>query len=87
MKKHLKPEEWGWKHVDGKFEPLMTDQEPATADILNVVRCKCKPEKDKSCSTKVCSCRSYGLHCVPACKAASIVTENCVTMLSHRNLS
>ena len=38
----LKPEDWGWKLENGKYVPTMTDEPPATSDILNVIRCNCK---------------------------------------------
>ena len=33
----VKAEEWGWKPERGKLTPVMTDREPAPADLLNVV--------------------------------------------------
>jgi len=42
MEPELKPEDWGWKLVDGKLQPVATDLDAAPAEILNVVRCKCK---------------------------------------------
>jgi hypothetical protein len=64
----LNPEDWGWKLVDGKLLPVATDLEAAPSALLNVVRCKCKAESRKPCSSSLCSCRKNGLHCVAACK-------------------
>ena len=41
--------------------------EAAPEWLLKVVRCNCKTTSQKQCSTKICSCRRNGLHCVPAC--------------------
>ena len=50
------------------YIPVATDQDAAPADILNVVRCKCRMDTGNPCSSHLCSCRKHGLHCVPACK-------------------
>ena len=64
----LNPTDWGWCLQDGRYEPILTDLQPAPDDILNVVRCKCNPDGSNPCGTKLCSCRKHGLSCVPACK-------------------
>ena len=37
----INPLQWGWKRVEDKFVPIMTNLEPAPPDILNIIRCKC----------------------------------------------
>ena len=41
----------------------MTDDPVALAEMLNMIRCKCKTD----CSSVLCSCRKNGLKCVTAC--------------------
>jgi hypothetical protein len=64
----LNPTEWGWKVHDSAYVPIATDLKAAPEDVLNVIACKCKTSTSSPCASKVCTCRSYGLHCVPACK-------------------
>jgi len=68
MTTDLKPEDWGWKIMDGRYEPILTDLAAAPDDILSVVRCKCKIEGRRPCTTQLCSCMKHGLSCVAACK-------------------
>jgi len=35
----LNPPDWGWHLVDGRFAPILTDIQPAAADLMNIVRC------------------------------------------------
>ena len=44
--------------------PITTDQDPAPASLLKMIRCKCTAS---SGSNNTCSCRKNGLHCVAAC--------------------
>ena len=37
----LKPEEWGWKLVDGQLRPKLSDLPPAPDDLLKTIRCNC----------------------------------------------
>ena len=46
----------------------MTDLDPASNEILNVIRCKCKPSSKCHFITNACSCRKHGLSCVAACQ-------------------
>ena len=64
----VNPENWGWKVVDGKLEPIMTDEPPAPDELLKVIRCKCQTTSKHPCGVGTkCSCRSNGLKCVDAC--------------------
>ena len=46
--------------------PITTDREIASENILKVIRCKCK-ESDNQCGTNRCSCRKNGSPCFMAC--------------------
>ena len=59
----LEPTEWGWRLTDDGLQPITTSQAAAPAEILNVVRCKCKT----ACTSSLCSCRKNGIYCVSAC--------------------
>ena len=89
MTTNLKPEEWGWILNEGRYEPMMTSLPAAPDELLSVVRCKCKIEGRRPCSTQLCSCIKHGLSCVSACshcngehcgneaKPSSIVEAEC----------
>src|SRR6218665_2852989 len=64
----IQPTDWGWKISKDRYVPIQTDLQPAPDEILNVVRCKCKVEGRRPCSTRLCSCMKHGLSCVAACK-------------------
>ena len=64
----LKPEEWGWKVVDGQYLPIFTDCDPAPKDLMDVVKCKCKTDTKRPCSSQLCSCVKHGVPCLAACK-------------------
>ena len=64
----INPLQWGWKQVEDKFVPIMTDLEPAPPVILNIIRCKCKSLSQNQCGSDRCTCRKHGLKCVTACK-------------------
>jgi hypothetical protein len=68
MATDMNAENWGWKVSEGQFVPIATDLEVAPSDILNVVRCKCRSDTQRSCTSQLCSCRKHGLLCVAACK-------------------
>ena len=36
------PEQWGWRIVDGRMIPVMTDLPPAPQEFLEVIHCNCK---------------------------------------------
>ena len=58
----LSPEDWGWKLVDGKLRPIMTDRPVAPKHLLDAIHCSCS----MGCKTHRCSCRKYGLSCSSA---------------------
>jgi len=60
----LEPTMWGWRLDNGLYVPVKTDMPPAPANLLAIVRCKCK----LNCDTRRCSCRKHGLECSVACK-------------------
>ena len=59
----LNPKDWGWEMINNMYQPIYTDQLPAPADLLKVIRCACKGD----CSTFRCTCRKNGLECSTAC--------------------
>ena len=61
--KGMQPEEWGWKVINGKLLPVMTDVSPAPENILRIIRCNCHAD----CSTTRCTCRTHSLVCSSAC--------------------
>jgi len=63
MESGMNPVDWGWKLEDNAFVPVMTNITAAPKSLLHMVHCNCKT----SCRTQRCSCRRYGLPCMPAC--------------------
>jgi len=65
----LTPTDWGWKMDDGVYVPIATDIAVAPDDMLTVIMCSCKTDVSNGspCRSKACTCRKYGLHCMPAC--------------------
>ena len=63
----LLPTDWGWYIEQNMYHPIMSLQDPAPPNILNVVRCNCKSSSKNQCGTNLCSCRKSGLVCVSAC--------------------
>ncbi|XP_071574804.1 uncharacterized protein [Temnothorax nylanderi] len=55
-------ESWGWKQGPNGLMPIFTLQEPAPAELLKFVTCKC----EKGCE-KQCGCRKAGLKCSDIC--------------------
>ncbi|KAK3880070.1 hypothetical protein Pcinc_015409 [Petrolisthes cinctipes] len=55
--------DWGWKLVDNRFLPVMTSKTAAPECLLQMIHCNCTT----ACQTQRCSCRAYGLPCMPAC--------------------
>jgi hypothetical protein len=70
----LDPEDWGWTTRDGEYFPIYSKEPVAPEKLLKFIRCNCKLETKKPCSTN-CSCRKNGLHCVAAC--GNCRGENC----------
>jgi len=75
MNTRLPPTYWGWKIVEGCFEPIMTDLEPAPPNILKFIRCKCNVASKNTCGSNICTSRKNGLKCVAACGSCNGV--NC----------
>ena len=67
------PTDWGWKIDSGKCTPISTTLAPAPQELLNFIRCNCKPTSRDPCSTNVCSCRKNTLKCVAACVTGTVV--------------
>ena len=59
----MQPEAWGWKTDDAGYVPIHTDQPPAPAELLKLIRCSCMSD----CKNQRCSCKKHGLHCTLAC--------------------
>ena len=69
---------WGWKLQDKILIPVLTDEVPASDEILNVIRCNCKVSPKGPCGGSRCSSRSNGLHCVTACgECRETECQNC----------
>ena len=60
---NMRPEDFGWNVVDGRYLPIQTDQPAAPSELLDVICCSCK----KDCTTRRCTCRKYGLPCTNVC--------------------
>lgn len=67
MNVSLNPAAWGWRIIDGIYEPIMTDQGPAPENITKLIRCNCRLTSKNVCGTMVCTCRRTGLPCIAAC--------------------
>uniref|UniRef100_A0A8C4Q7P4 HTH OST-type domain-containing protein n=1 Tax=Eptatretus burgeri TaxID=7764 RepID=A0A8C4Q7P4_EPTBU len=63
--------DWGWKLKHNRFVPVMTKKTAAPESLLQMVYCNCTT----ACRTPQCSCRQYGLPCMPACGPCQF--ENC----------
>ena len=59
----LQPTDWGWRLDNSRLVPFATEYPPAPANLLNIIRCKCKT----NCDSRRCSCRKHGLDCSVAC--------------------
>jgi hypothetical protein len=69
MMKLSKPlDEWGWRNVDSRYLPITTDLDPTPPELLNIIKCCCKMEKNRSCTSVHCNCVKHGLPCLAACK-------------------
>lgn len=56
------PTEWGWEISTRGLIPITTNKEPAPAQLLKMIACKCK----KGCRG-ACSCLKAGLKCSALC--------------------
>ena len=68
MSSDIKPERWGWQIVDGHYVPLDTDLDVVPAELLDFVKCKCRMDSRRPCSSHLCTCVKHGLPCLAACK-------------------
>ena len=59
----MQPEEWGWKIINGKLLPVMTDLSPAPENILQMIGCTSIAD----CGTTRFTCRKHNLVCSSAC--------------------
>ena len=60
----LKPTDWGWKVQSDVLVSVQVEGEIAPYNLLKVIKCSCTTQ----CTRASCSCRTYGLHCLTACK-------------------
>jgi len=58
------PTDWGWKVHSDVLVPVQMEGEVAPFSLLKVIKCSCTTQ----CTRASCSCRTYGLHCLTACK-------------------
>ena len=56
------PLSWGWRTTNHGLLPITTSKEPAPAEVLNTVSCRCA----KGCRGK-CSCRKVSMKCSSIC--------------------
>ena len=79
----MKPKDWGWQIVEGRYMPIHTNQPAAPSELLDVICCSCQ----KDCNTKWCTCRKYGLPCTALCRecCGSSCTNSQVPDLSEDN--
>ena len=75
----LCPSEYGWKVVDGKLCPVLTDIDPAPQSLLQVVHCCCKT----GCQSIRCTCRKHGMECTMACSECRGVCSNVTPCLEQ----
>ena len=57
-------EEWGWKYDSGKLIPDWTDLLEASSAVLDLIKCRCNPEK--GCHGR-CKCVNALLPCTELC--------------------
>ena len=70
--KDVPPEQWGWKVVNGRMCPVMTDISPAPQEFIEVIHCNCKT----GCYTFRCSCMKNGMECTNGCGGCRGVCAN-----------
>lgn len=64
----INPADWGWKLCQERYVPVMTTLSPAPSELMNLIKCQCKLESRRPCSSSLCSCVKHGLPCLPSCK-------------------
>ena len=63
----MNPREYGWIFTDS-FEPVGSTEPIAPPTILEFISCNCQiTVTGNSCENNRCSCRRYGMKCIPAC--------------------
>lgn len=61
------PREYGWT-FSGTFEPVGSMEPIAPSSILEFISCNCQlTTTDNSCANNRCTCKRYGMKCIPAC--------------------
>ena len=63
----LNPQDWGWEVVRNMLSPIISNLEIAPANLNNVIRCNCSTSSKNPCSSKICSCKKFGISCVASC--------------------
>ena len=61
------PMQHGWQLVDGELRIHWMTQQPAPAELLELVSCGCKT----GCVSRRCSCSKASLPCTPACSCSN----------------
>ena len=67
---HMNPEDWCWYGQGAHYFPNLTDKDPATTDLLEMVRSNCKAW----CNTQRCTYRKHGFQCSTAVWCAAMLT-------------
>ena len=64
----LDPTEYGWTYNGVSFEPIGSLAEIAPESLIKFISCNCNIDTNgPSCNNYRCTCRKYGLKCIPAC--------------------
>ena len=63
----LNPCDWGWVQKQNKLLPITTDSDVAPPSLKDVIRCKCNLNTKNPCGTGLCTCRRFGMVCLPSC--------------------
>ncbi len=70
--------DWGWKLVDNRFLPVMTNKTAVPKSLLQMIHCNFTT----ACRTQRCSCMAYELPCMPACGPCQV--GNCENHYNQR---
>ena len=62
----LNPADWDWKKDNVYLVPIPTDKDVAPANVLKVIKCRCKSTSKNQFETNLCSCKKNGLKCMSA---------------------
>lgn len=65
----LPPHEYGFKDINGAWEPVVTDLPAAPQELVQRIKCSCKRSK-ALCSS--CTCKSNGIQCSIHCACESV---------------